>query len=628
MCGIAGIINLNKQKVNESHLRKMSSFMFERGPDNEGIWVSDNVGFAHRRLSIIDLSSGGNQPMLDKDKSIAITFNGEIYNFLKLKNELLEQGVQFNTNSDTEVLIYGYKLWGIDKLLEKIDGMFAFAIYDSLNCKVHLCRDRFGKKPLYYSLVENILYFSSDIRSIVPFQVNIDIDYESLDFYLSELGVPQPKTIWKNIFQVYKSSFITIDINSANFIEKKYWNLSASNKLLISYEEAEEGVEKLLTQAILKRTISDVEIGCFLSGGIDSGLIVSLLAQNTAEKVKTFTVGFSEDDYNELPLAKELANKYDTQHTEIVIKPKIEEEIFDLVSYFGEPFGDSSAIPTYYVCKEMKRHVTVALSGDGGDELFGYSNYNYIQKVDKFSKEYTNILSREFITFYSKLFNRINLFPENYGAINSLFKELQSGIALVRGMAFMPEDKKMLYSPTFYEAVPNYTILEMQKVWSKYKGCNMVDTIFLASLDTRLLNDYLVKVDRASMKSSLEVRSPFLDKDLAEFAFKLPLDYKLKDGTPKYILKKLAKKHIDPNIFNRKKQGFGIPVKHWLKNELKPLLINELSREKIIKRGFFNPDYIALLIKEHDNNIGNHTHKLWSLLWLELWCQKNIDDKA
>jgi len=626
MCGIAGIIDLKNCIVNKEHLIKMSSFMHERGPDNEGFWLKDNIGFAHKRLSIIDLTSAGNQPMLDEQNSIVITFNGEIYNFLKLKNELQLEGVKFKTNSDTEVLIYGYKVWGIDKLLEKIDGMFAFAIYDSIFKKVHLCRDRFGKKPLYYSLVDNKIYFSSDIRSVVPFQVNIELDYESLDFYLSELGVPQPKTIWKNISQVYKSSYITLNLFDGQIVEKKYWNLTLSPKKIINIEDAEIEVERLLTQAILKRRISDVEVGCFLSGGIDSGLIVSLLAQNTSEKIKTFTVGFNEEDYNELPQAKELAKKYGTEHTEILIKPKIEDDIYDLVSYFGEPFADSSAIPTYYVCKEMKKYVSVALSGDGGDELFGYSNYNYINKVDKFSKQYPNYYSREIITMLSKILNRIKLFPENYGAINDLYKKIDSGIALIRGMAFMPEDKKKLYSPNFTKASPNYTVSETQKIWSKYKECNIVDKIFLASLDTRLLNDYLVKIDRASMKSSLEVRSPFLDKDLAELAFKLPLEYKLKDGSPKYILKRLAKKHIDPNIFNRKKQGFGFPVTQWLKSDLKPLLKNELSRDKIIKRGFFNPDYIELIMKEHDSNIGNHTHKLWSLLWLELWCQKNLDN--
>lgn len=625
MCGIAGIIDFKKKNINESQLKHMSSFLGERGPDNEGFWIQNYVGFAHRRLSIIDLSAAGNQPMMDTSETILITFNGEIYNYITLKEELLLVGVKFRTNSDTEVLINGYKTWGIEKLLDKIDGMFAFVIYDLISQKVFLCRDRFGKKPLYYSVVNEELYFSSDIRSIVPFVPNLELDYESLDFYLSELGVPQPKSIWKNISQVYKSSFISLDLETSAINIKKYWELDFNSKLSIDFNSAEEKVEQTLIRAILKRTISDVPIGCFLSGGIDSGLIVALLAQNSVERVKTFTVGFEEDDFNELPLAKELSLRYNTEHTEILISPKIETEISDLVEYFGEPFADSSAIPTYYVCREMKKHLTVALSGDGGDELFGYSNYNYIQKVENFSKKYPNDFLRNSITAYSKIGSRIGIFSENFGAINKLYKERNSGIALIRGMAFLPEEKRELYSSGFSNAEPDYTAKEIQRIWTKYQSADLTDAIFLASLDTRLLNDYLVKVDRSSMMSSLEVRSPFLDKDLAELAFKLPNEFKLKGDSPKYILKKMAEKHIDKNIFYRKKQGFGIPVKHWLKNELKSMVKDALSHEKIIRRGFFNPEYIAKIIKEHDNNVGNHTHKIWSLFWLELWCQKNLD---
>jgi asparagine synthase (glutamine-hydrolysing) len=625
MCGIAGIINLNKKNVNESHVKKMSSFLYNRGPDNEGFWIEGNIGLAHRRLSIIDLSSAGNQPMFDSERSVTIVFNGEIYNYLKLKDELKSVGIKFNTNTDTEVILYGYKVWGLDKLLTKIDGMFAFCLYDLTNQKVFLCRDRFGKKPLYYTAFDNQIYFSSDIRSIIPFISNLELDYESLDFYLTELGIPQPRTIWKNINQVYKASFITINLNNNNIDTKEYWNIDPNFKLSIDDNEAEKLVEQKLIEAILKRTISDVSIGCFLSGGIDSGLVVSLLAQNSAEQIKTFTVGFSEDEYSELSFAKELASRYNTDHTEVIINPKIEREITDLVEYFGEPFADSSAIPTYYVCREMKKHVTVALSGDGGDELFGYSNYLYLKKVDDFVKKYPDNFKRNAIVSYSKLGSRLSSRVENLGAINKLYKERNSGIALIRGMAFLPEEKKYLYSSSFKEAQPDYTMVEVEKIWSKYKTNNLTDAIFLTSLDTRLLNDYLVKVDRASMKSSLEVRSPFLDKDLAELAFSLPNEFKLKGGEAKYILKRLAQKHIDEKIFDRKKQGFGIPVKAWLNNELKALVSHSLSPEKIKKRGFFNPEYIERIIREHNNNIGNHTHKIWSLLWLELWCQKNID---
>ncbi len=621
MCGIAGIVNLNGELVSEAHLEKMSAFMKERGPDNLGMWVNENVGFSHRRLSIIDLSVNGHQPMLDRENTIVITFNGEIYNFPELKIELQKNGVSFTTSSDTEVLLYGYKTWGIESLLSKIDGMFAFVLYDLIKKKVFLCRDRFGKKPLYYSFQNSQLYFSSDIRSITPFISNIEMDYEALDFYLTEISIPQPKTIWKNISQVYKSSFIELDLTTRKWNSKEYWRLESNPKLNLNFQEAEKLVEQKLTSAILKRTISDVPIGCFLSGGIDSGLIVALLAQNSKEKVKTFTVGFSEDDFNELPLAKKLAERYNTNHTEIIIKPDIENEIFDLVDYFGEPFADSSAIPTYYVCKEMRKHVTVALSGDGGDEMFGYNNYAYMEKVANFLLKNPSEIRRSTKTIISKVQNRFGVKVENLGALNDFCKDEKSGIALIRGMAFMPNEMSMLYNKDFTEKAPTFSMSEVKKIWSKYEKEGLTDKIFLASLDTRLLNDYLVKVDRASMKSSLEVRSPFLDKNLAELAFKLPNEYKINNGEAKYVLKTLAQKHVDQDIFNRKKQGFGIPVKHWLKHELKNLVNEHLSSDQIKKRGFFNPEYVSRILKEHNSNVVNHTHKIWSLLWLELWCK-------
>ena len=625
MCGIAGIINLKGEGLSEAHLEKMSAFMKERGPDNLGVWVNENVGFAHRRLSIIDLSVNGHQPMLDKESSVAITFNGEIYNFPELKIELQKNGVSFSTSSDTEVLLYGYKTWGIESLLSKIDGMFAFVLYDLIKKKVFLCRDRFGKKPLYYSFQNSQLYFSSDIRAITPFISNIEMDYEALDFYLTEISIPQPKTIWKNISQVYKSSFIELDLPTRKWNSKEYWKLESTPKLELNYNDAEQLVEQKLTDAILKRTISDVPIGCFLSGGVDSGLIVALLAQNSKDKVKTFTVGFSEDDFNELPLAKKLAERYNTNHTEIIIQPDIESEIHDLVDYFGEPFADSSAIPTYYVCKEMRKHVTVALSGDGGDEMFGYNNYSYMDKVDKFLLQNPSEIQRNTKTFISKIKSRLGSNFENLGALNDFCKNEKSGIALIRGMAFMPKEMSFLYNKDFKEKTPAFSMSEVKKIWAKYEKENLTDKIFLASLDTRLLNDYLVKVDRASMKSSLEVRSPFLDTSLAEIAFRLPNEYKINNGEAKYILKTLAKKHIDQDIFNRKKQGFGIPVKHWLKHELKNLVDENLSVEQVKKRGFFNPEYVSKILKEHNSNAVNHTHKIWSLLWLELWCKKFLN---
>lgn len=623
MCGIAGIVSFTTQVVQQNMLQKMALFMQQRGPDFTGYWIDDKIGFVHTRLAIIDLNENANQPMHSGSGNTSITFNGEIYNYLQLKEKLIHVGCTFKTYSDTEVILHGYEMWGIEKLVNMLDGMFAFVLFDKKSNRTYLVRDRFGKKPLYYHFSSNSVTFSSDIRAIYAVVERQEINYAALDYFFSELSVPQPNSIWQNIQQVYKSSYLTVNNTSGQVHQHSYWQIQPS-KLNISYDEAEKEVEKALVNAILKRTIADVSIGCFLSGGIDSGLVTALLAQNQGKPVKTFTVGFQEQDFSELADAKSLALRYGTDHTEIVINPNIEEAIHNLVYYYGEPFADSSALPTYFVCREMRKHVTVALSGDGGDELFGYLNYGYMAKVQQFSKQYPSALMREAVTAYSKLASRFNKSKLNYGALNNEYKQLDTGKALNRNMAFTDADKENLYQPWLLQKSNHFAKKELKNIWAKYANFEIEDRIFAASLDTRLLNDYLVKVDRSSMINSLEVRSPFLDMELAKLAFSLPNQYKIKDGEVKYVLKKLAQKHIDPAIFNRKKIGFGIPVKHWINNELQPLIREHLSKEAIAKRGFFKGDYIQHILQEHKQK-SNQTHKIWGLLWFELWCKRFLD---
>lgn len=625
MCGIAGIINFRGIAADEKDLQKMGDCLRFRGPDNYGIWKGMNIGLVHRRLSIIDLSENGNQPMQDAEAEVLITFNGEIYNFLELRKRLQKEGVEFRTHSDTEVIIYGYKKWGIKGILDALDGMFAFAICDLKNQKTYLCRDRFGKKPLYYACIGQQFYFSSDIRSILPFQGSPELDYDSLDYYISEMSAPQPKTIWKGISQVYKSSYITLNTVTGEFSSASYWELGSQPKIEVSFDEAEKLVEKELINAILKRTVSDVPLGCFLSGGIDSGLVVSLLASNTGSRVNTFSVGFAEEEFNELPYARKLAERYNTKHTELIVKPDIRNEITELVDFYGEPFADSSAIPTYYVCREMSTRLKVALSGDGGDELFGYSNYLFMQKADMFASRFRSGIARRVAAIGSKAGSRVSGRIENLGSLEAFLHEAQSGIALLRGMSFVPEEKKTLYTDPKLKEHSDFTSAELKRIWNKHFNGSYADTIFLASLETRLLNDYLVKVDRSSMRSSLEVRSPFLDKSLAELAFRLPNEYKLRGNESKYILKTLASRYIDKDIFSREKKGFGVPVKHWLSNELKDMVQDCLSSEQVKRRGFFNPAYVSAIIAEHNSLRKDHTHKIWSLLWFELWCQRFLN---
>lgn len=622
MCGIAGIFSFGGQKVQPNDIRAMCAYMHERGPDQNGFFEKENVLLGHQRLSIIDLSQLGAQPMQDQD--LVIVFNGEIYNYIELKNELRQNGVEFKSQSDTEVLLKGYIAWGFDGLNRRIDGMFAMTLVDFKNKKAFLSRDRFGKKPLYYAHQNNRFVFASDIRSVKQNIAGTNIDTDALHYYFTELSVPQPKTIYKEIKQLPAASWMSVDlVTGTKTNPQSFWALPAVTANTGSETEVLEQVETLLTKAILKRTIADVPVGCFLSGGIDSGLIVSLLAQNVDYRVKTFTVGFAEDDFNELPYAKQLAERYNTDHHEIFIKPDIKNEIESLVAYFGEPFADSSCLPTYYVCREMGKHIKVALSGDGGDELFGYPNYVYALTLDELEKQLpSNNTSRNIKVAFSKIASRLSKSTRNIGAMNHSLKNNMDGHLLDRNMAFTHTDIGGLLLPDLMPQ-QNYTRVYHAGIWKSSLQNTLADTVFRASTHTRLLNDYLVKVDRSSMKSSIEVRSPFLDKSLAEFAFSTPASLKLKDHSAKYLLKKLAQKHIDPNILQRKKQGFGIPVKHWLRNELKPFVNEVLNDTQLKQQNIFDPVYVRQLIAGQQKDLPGTTHKLWSLLWFNIWYTKN-----
>ena len=624
MCGIAGLISSEGAEVKTVLLEKMNSFLRERGPDMEGYWVKDNVGFAHSRLSIIDLSDAGKQPMLDKQQKVVITFNGEIYNYPALKKELINLGHTFISNTDTEVLINGYLEWGISQLLEKIDGMFAFALYDLQKQLLYLCRDRFGKKPLYYFNNRKKILFSSDIRSIHAVE-SLTLDYEALDYYLTELSTPQPKTIWKEVSQVKPAHFIEFDINKGTHHEQAYWKLHSQVRHNMSLEEAISEVEEKLKEAIIKRTIGDVPIGTFLSSGIDSGLITAILALNSSHKIKTFTVGTTDSDLNELPEARKLAERYETDHTEIIAEPNFLEELPQLIEYYGEPFADSSMLPTYYICKKISRHIKVALSGDGGDETFGgYFNYAWAAGADEWLKKHNTGFKRLIGKSTDRAKSLIGATTANYAHLDD-YAQQPGYIKLYREMGFHPDSKKLLYREEFYNGFSCFTARYLQALWDKNRNENITNTLFKSSFNTRLLNDYLVKVDRASMKNSMEVRSPFLDHKLVELSGSIPNELKFYEGETKFILKKIAQKYIHKSIFNRKKKGFGIPLSNWLRNENKNLVTDLLFSEAFRNRKIFNTSYIEKIVNDHISKKADHTDRIWSLICLELWFQKFVD---
>jgi asparagine synthase (glutamine-hydrolysing) len=626
MCGITGIVNFNYQHIDKNELVKMNSFLKERGPDDEGYLIQKGIGLAHKRLSIVDLSPLGRQPMKDINQDCVVSFNGEIYNFKEIKEELLKAGAKFKSNSDTEVLLEGYLLWGIEVLLQKIAGMFAFVLYDSRNQIAFACRDRFGKKPLYYFYNNDYLKFSSDIRSISKTENGLTLDYESIDYYLTELSVPQPKTIWQEIKQVSPAHYLTINLQNKTVAESKYWSLNYNQKLDISLAEAEELVEKELTEAVVRRIHGDVPIGSFLSSGVDSGLVTALLAINSKEKIKTFTVGLSYEKYNEAVLARKLAERYDTDHTEIIIEPKDLVKVIDrLIDYCGEPFADSSLIPSYYICQSISASVKVALSGDGGDEFFGgYFDYGYAYRADNYLQATANqsVIRQTIGLNLNKICYRFGLSRENKG-IAADYVNFSGSERLYRQMGFSETEKESLYSEKFKSLIKQFTSRYLQQIWNNANKFSLTDTLMEASLKTRLLNDYLVKVDRASMINSLEVRSPFLDHKLAEAAIQIPNNIHLHNGSTKYLTKKLAQKYVDKDILSRPKKGFGIPLAEWIRKDLFEHIRDVVYNFKLVEKEIIKKNFVPSILEQHRLGKTDSTDKIWALYCLESWLQKN-----
>ena len=625
MCGIVGTINKNDD-ADKSIVEKMGTVLNKRGPDSNGFYFDKKIGLGHYRLSIIDLSDRANQPMKNKDASLLITYNGEIYNYKELQKELSVH-YSFYSNSDTEVLLKGYEKWGMGELLKKIDGMFAFVLIDKNKNKAFACRDIFGKKPLYYSLNENQFVFSSDIRSFKYCNINLSINKNCIDYYLSELSSPQPNTIYNEVMQVSPSTCLELDLKNFESDSTKYWDVNSfhQNKEL-TLGKVIDKTEELLSKSIQKRLVGDVPVCTFLSGGADSGLITALYAQLSDKKIDTFTAGFNYEEYNELPFAKQLSKKYNTNHHELILEADILNDFDFILDHLGEPFADSSAILSYYVSKEMHKHCKVALSGDGGDEIFG-GNYEYqwAYNTDCFYKKYPHPLTRKIIQSINQLIAKFELTDKNFGLYDYYYKLLPE-LKMFRQMGFNPLDEKNnLYASGFNSNQNKFTQNFLSDAWASAKGQTLTEKVFKSFINTRLLNDYLVKVDRTSMMNSLEIRCPFLDKQLSEFAFSVPAEIKLKDGHPKYLLKQLAEKHIDKKFSQRKKMGFSVPMRHWINNELKTFVDNTLSETNVLRRGIFNFNFVLELLAEHRSGKKNNADKIWALVILEHWFKKNKD---
>jgi asparagine synthase (glutamine-hydrolysing) len=627
MCGIAGWINLeNKTSQNhgEAVLHEMCERMKHRGPDSEGLWTDEQVALGMRRLSIIDLATG-EQPVYSEDRSVVVVMNGELYNFREVREKLEKQGHRFETNTDTEILPHLYEEHGLD-LLEHLNGMFAFALWDKRRKKLFIARDRFGEKPLYYGTFDGQLIFASELKVLLAHpSVKTEIDTDALRRYLSFDYVPAPFSIYKNIYKLPAAHFLTVEKGEVKV--QRYWNLKFhKNGNTPSFEEASRQLRELLSDAVKMRLVADVPLGVLLSGGVDSSTVAAFAARQASEKIKTFSIGFEEDSFDESKHARRVARHIGSEHYEEKLSvEKAADLISEIGSWLDEPLSDGSLIPTYMLSRFVRRHVTVALGGDGGDEIFaGYPMY-YGHKMARVYDSLPRILKNNVI---EPIVNNLPVSTKN----------LSFDYKAKRFVAASKYDTVTRHHTWF----GSFSIDEQQLLLSKdvlaktcgdiYKGAkdllkicdatNEIEQMQFLDMNFYMAEDILTKVDRASMAVSLEVRAPFLDPRVAQFAASLPLEYKLKGKKGKYILKKAIEPLLPKSILERPKKGFGIPIAEWLKGRLNPLMHDLLAPERLKDQGLFNEKFVSKLISEHEKNIASHHKQLWTLLVFQLWHDK------
>lgn len=582
----------------------------------------DNVGLAQARLTIIDLSSGANQPFFSPDKNYGMVFNGEIYNYLQLKDELLKTGkYKFHTVSDTEVLLYAYIEYGLD-FFKKINGMFTIAIYDYRKKELMLARDRMGKKPLYYSVVSGTIIFASELKAILQHPlVTRELNLNALNEYLTFEYVPTPHTIFKNIQKLDAAQYL---IFKDGVISKtdRYWKVDFQ-KHNISYTDAVGKLDTLLNDAVCRRLMSDVPLGVFLSGGLDSSTVAYYAQKNSSQKIKTFSVGFDEKSYDESSYATLVAKHLGTEHYQQTLTSKqCIELVPEVLGKLDEPFADPSIIPTYLLSKFTREKVTVALGGDGSDELLaGYPT---------FISEKVASLFRAFPTAFIKMLSAISgMLPANDKNISFDFKVKQflKGFGYPKQYthtlwlgSFTPQRKDKLFTPQAKSAITNsYGMDCIDRYLAEIPTADAYDKLLYTYYKTYLLDDILVKVDRASMYNSLEVRAPFLDVNIVEFINTLPKEFKIQGYNTKRILKEVMKNKIPDQIISRPKKGFGIPLSSWLRSDLKPFCDKLLSDESIVKQGLFDKQFINGLKERHYSGKENNRKLLWNLMIFQEW---------
>lgn len=626
MCGIVGWANLNSNsspnEADETLLRQMCGRIRHRGPDSEGVYVSDSVALGMRRLAIIDLSTG-EQPFYNENGTVAVVMNGEIYNFQELRAELENKGHTFFSHSDTEVLPHLYEEHGA-RMCEKLNGMFAFALWDKQARRLLIARDRFGEKPLYYGVFGGKLVFASELKALVAHpQVEAKLNLTALRQYLAFDYVPAPLSIYENIYKLPAAHYLTLENGEVKV--ERYWHLSFEKREpKPSIKEASEELRELLADATRMRMVSDVPLGILLSGGVDSSSIAAFAQQFSSQPVKTFSIGFDEASFDESDYARKVAAHLGTEHHEDRLSvDKAADLLPEIAKWLDEPMSDASILPTFLLSRFVRESVTVALGGDGGDEIFaGYPMY-YAHKLAQTYEMIPQFLRKNFI---EAAVNNLPTSTKNM-AFDFKAKRFINSVAekdlIARHHSFFgsftPAEQKSLLTD-YAKSNNGADIYAEARKWREICDAeNVTEQMQFLDIKFYLAEDILTKVDRASMAVSLEVRAPFLDPRVAEFSASLPETYKLNGSKTKYILKKAVAPLIPDFVIKRPKKGFGIPVAAWLKGKLNPLVRELLAPDRLKKQGLFNPDFVSRLISEHEQGKANHYKTLWTLLIFQLW---------
>lgn len=628
MCGIAGAFVTNSAQVKPdltSLINRMVGAIRHRGPDDSGVLVEDGVALGHARLSIIDLSAAGHQPMTAQEGQLRIVFNGEIYNFKELRAQLVETGYHFKSHTDTEVIINGYHHWGRE-VFSRLRGMFAIAIWDARSDELILARDRVGKKPLFYAWHQGVFLFGSEIKAILALPgFTRRPNLEAIHHYLTLQYVPAPLSAFEGVNKLQQASYMVIT-RQGTVHTQKYWQLPDPHETRTRpVGELREELVSLLDESVRLRMISDVPLGAFLSGGVDSSAVVAMMSRHSSGRLKTFCIGFDEVDYDERAYARLVAERYDTDHHEMVVRPNAMEVLPKLVWHYNEPFADPSALPTYYVSEIARQHVTVALNGDGGDESFlGYGRYKQCLQSEWISR--VPIPLRRLATHLAKaipLSLERHMIPRVARRWLSYVSEKDSRRYAPSMAYFFEHDKAAGYGERLVPYLQSSSLDLLERYFAQ--SPSYVGGAAWADIHTYLPDDLLVKVDIASMAHGLEARSPLLDHTLMEWAARIPPSQKIANGETKSILKSAMEPFLPREVLYRPKMGFGVPIDHWLKTDLKEFAYDTLLSHSARQRGLIEPSFVRTMLDEHCRGVRLHHTRLWALLMLELWFQMWID---